>query len=828
MPHQTLNHPVIQRLTNHAKRAFFEAASLAQKIKSPQIEPAHLLYAIYLEKGSVGSNLLKESGITKDAFGHLLKKDSSLSQNESPSLIADNKNIGKIFAQAYNTAKKFNYPYVGTEHLVYAIINSSDKNISEIISKANLTQMNHSLKALFDPNHPSNIPKIFDIPEIIIGRASGKKESSTPFVDKFCININKEIAEKNEIIIGREKEIQRLINILGRKNKNNPVLIGEAGIGKTALVSGLAGRINAGTVPPSLYRKKIMNLDISQLIAGTSFRGEFESRLKEIIKEVTSHKNIILFIDELHTIVGAGNIAGGLDLANILKPALARGELQLIGATTFSEYKKHIEKDAALERRFQPIPLHEPSREEAEEILFGIRKNYEDFHNVTISPEAIRTAVDLSIRYIKNRFLPDKAIDVIDETASHIRSRERVSDNLHEIAKLEEERMVLRAKKEQLVEQEDYSQALELRNAEGKIADKLKILHAKKMAAENPSDRIIITADDIIETVSKISKIPSEKLAQEKSQKIRNIRKTLNSEIIGQKEVIEKITGALFRSQSGIGKPDRPLGSFLFLGPTGVGKTLTAKVLAREFFGSFGNEASSLIRIDMSELMERHSISSLIGSPAGYIGYGEGGRLTEKVRRNPYSVILFDEVEKAHPDVFNILLQILEDGILTDAEGTQVDFKNTIVILTSNIGTSDFANAAKVGFETGNGNYQFDEIKNRTISELEKRMRPELLNRLDHILVFNSLKEKDIQKIVRQELKKLAERISKQHIKLKIEIDVIALIAKKSPSFNQGARLVHKNIQELLENPIAEMIVYNKVKNGRINISVKGEEIKIV
>lgn len=834
MSNQDLNtlsdHPIVQRLTNHAKRAFFEAVSLSRKIKSPETESFHLLYAIYLEKGSVGSNILKETGITKEHFLDFFKKKSDeRARNLSANLPPENKKIGAIFTQAYNVAKKFNYPYVGTEHLVYAIINSPDKNIAEIVSKADLSRINLSIKALFNPDQPSNIPKIFDIPEIVIGRTSDKKDSATPFIDKFCIDINKESAEKNEVIIGREREIQRLINILGRKNKNNPVLVGEAGVGKTALVSGLASRINSGAVPPTLYRKKIMSLDISQLIAGTSFRGEFESRLKEIIKEATLNQNIILFIDELHTIVGAGNVAGGLDLANILKPALARGEIQIIGATTFSEYKKHIEKDTALERRFQPIHLGEPSREETEKILFGIRQNYESFHNVIISDEAVRSAVDLSIRYIKNRFLPDKAIDVIDEAASHIRSRDRVSKDLHEISKLEDTKAGLLAEKERLVEQEEYSQALELRNAEENIDSRLKLLREKKSITENSADEIHITAADIIKTVSKISKVPEEKLSQEKTQKIKNIKKTLNAEIIGQKEVIEKLTSALFRSQSGIGNPDRPLGSFLFLGPTGVGKTLTAKVLAKEFFGSFDNKSdSSLIRIDMSELMERHSISSLIGSPAGYVGYGEGGRLTEKVRRNPYSAILFDEIEKAHPDVFNILLQILEDGILTDAEGTQVNFKNTIIILTSNIGTSDFTNASKVGFTTGGKNQKFDEIKQHTVSELEKRMRPELLNRLDYILVFNPLQEKDIRKIVRQELKKLTDRIYQQNIKLTYENDVIDLITAKSQSPSQGARMVHKNIQEMLESPIAEMIVYDKVKNGKIDISAKKDKISIV
>lgn len=819
-------HPIIQRLTNHAKHALFESARLTQKFSRHEIESTILLYAIYLEKGSVGSNVLREIGLKKDNFENFLKLRSAAEKNACMDEIILGKNISEIFTQAYGAAKKFNYPYVGTEHLVYAIINSSDESLLEIFSNTELANINRSIKSLFSPNEPANIPKIFDIPEIFIGKSAAKKSSDTPFIDRFCINMNKEAVEKEEAVIGREKEIQRLINILGRKNKNNPVLVGEAGVGKTALVSGLAERINSGAVPPSLHKKKIMNLDVSQLIAGTSFRGEFESRLKEIIKEISAHKNIILFIDELHTIIGAGNIAGSLDLANIIKPALARGELQLIGATTFSEYKKYIEKDAALERRFQPIHLNEPTRDETEKILFGIRKNYEKFHDVIITDEAIIAAVDLSIRYIKDRFLPDKSIDVIDETSSYIRSREKLSVELEEISRLEDEKEKLLAEKERLVEQENYKEAIMLREAQGKIEQRLRFLEEKRLSCDR-IDKVRITAQDIIETVSRISKIPVEKLSQEKNQKIKNIKKSLNASIIGQKEAVEKITNVLFRSQSGIGSPDKPLGSFLFLGPTGVGKTLTAKVLAKEFFGSQENGNDSLIRIDMSELMERHSISSLIGSPAGYIGYGEGGRLTEKVRRNPYAVILFDEIEKAHPDIFNILLQILEDGILTDAEGVRVDFKNTVIILTSNIGTSDFTEAAEVGFKTGRRNSRFEEIRKHTVSELEKRMRPELINRLDHILVFNPLGEKEIKKITQKELENLKARISKKSISFSYGKDIIDHIAKKSLAPDQGARLMRKNIQELLENKIAEMIVYDRVVDRKISSIIEKGEIKI-
>jgi ATP-dependent Clp protease ATP-binding subunit ClpC len=568
-----------------------------------------------------------------------------------------------------------------------------------------------------------------------------------------------------------------------------------------------------------------MNLDVAGLIAGTNFRGEFETRLKEILKEASANRQIIIFIDEIHTIVGAGNVPGGLDLANILKPALARGEIQIIGATTLGEYKKYIEKDAALERRFQSVYVKEPSQEESYKILFGIKKNYEQFHNVFLSDEALKLAVDLSVQYIQNRFLPDKAIDIIDETAAFVRSHDRVSDFTREIKELERKQTALFSEKENLVSRENYEQAIKLRGQEKILEEKINFLQKQQARAEK-KHAINITSSDIIDTVSKISGIPVEKLSQAKNQKIKNIQKNLASLIIGQNEAIKKLTHTLLRSQSGISNPDRPLGSFLFLGPTGVGKTLTAKILAQEFFG----DSQSLVRIDMSELMERHSVASLIGSPAGYIGYGEGGNLTEKIRRNPYSVVLFDEIEKAHPDVFNILLQILEDGLLTDAEGLSVSFKNTIVIMTSNIGTEDFARASgQIGFHYAKKNEQvspeIEQIKETVLKELREKMKPELLNRLDYILVFKALDKMAIKKIVELELAKLAKRIFRQGLRLKYDSALVKFISEKSLSKNQGARLIRKNIQELLETPIAEMLVYEKVKNNQLSASIIKKKI---
>lgn len=814
-----------QKLTNHARSALLRASAVARRFGGAKIGGVHLLYSIFLEKGSLGSNILADLGIRKGDFHNFLKDSSSVRDPERQNSPLLSFELKKIFTRAFALAKEFNYPYVGTEHLTYALLEADDKISKKIVTRSKIRKASRSLKAFFDPGNLSGISRMLNLPDLTFTKNKTAPASATPFVDKFCLNINEDAGMKKEVVIGREKEMGRFIDILGRKNKNNPLLVGDPGVGKTALVSGLAQLINSGQVPPALYKKRIMGLDVAQLVAGTSFRGEFEARLKEIIKETAENRDIILFIDEIHNIVGAGNVSGSLDLANILKPALARGELQLIGATTASEYKKHIEKDAALERRFQPIYVQEPDEEEAKKILFGIKTRYEIFHNVSIADEAVNLAVELSARYVQNRFLPDKAIDVIDEAAARARSREKISDFAKRIRELEDRKQKLLKEKEKLVTEENFEKAIHSRSLEKELANKIKILQEKNSRIEKEHP-LGIGVSDIIETVARISGVSAEKLSQEKSIKTKNIKKTLLSRIVGQDEAIEKLSSALLRSQTGVSNPDRPLGSFLFLGPTGAGKTLTAQVLAQEFFGS----GRSLARVDMSELMERHSVASLIGSPAGYVGYGEGGNLTEKIRRNPYSVVLFDEIEKAHPDVFNIMLQILEDGTLTDAEGTSVSFKNTIIILTSNLGTDDFTNAAPVGFEPGKSGEQaekFNRIKDRVLAELQKKMRPELLNRLDYVLVFSALGRQEIQKIAILELDKLRSRLSRNGLELSFGKKLPAFIAEKSLAFSQGARLVRKNIQELVENPIAEMIMRDRVRSGKIAIDIENGKIKL-
>lgn len=856
-----------EKLTNHAKNSVAQAFLLGKKFNHRKIKNIHLFYSIYLEKNSMGSVILRDLGLKKEFFKNYFKKTTS-----NPNLKSSSKKLSsleltsalkKTLARAYVIAKNLNYGYVGTEHLIYALLESKDKdiqnllfkkielkktskktpgltNLDELLKKSRQLQSDFSSQPSFSQDFmktfmdfpsssasvssPSSFPE--DLSDFFLKQDTvSKNKSATPFIDKFCVNINKKAIQQKEIIIGRKNELERTINILGRRNKNNPLLIGHPGVGKTALVFGLAQLINTDQVPPFLLEKTIMSLDIAALVAGTSFRGEFESRLKGIVKEISQNKNLILFIDEIHNIVGTGNVTGSLDLANIIKPALAQGDIRLIGTTTFSEYKKYIEKDSALERRFQPIQIKEPNINETKKILMGIKNHYETFHQVSINPQIVELAVELSQRYVKNRYLPDKAIDVIDEASSQIRSQNKLSDLEIKIKGLKKKQQKLLSEKERLINKEKYEKAIQIRQLEKETTEKIKFLENHQLSTEKEK-QIEIQPRDIFKTVAHISGITEEKLSQEKNGKIKNISQILTKQIIGQKEAVEKITNALLRAQSGIENVDQPLGSFLFMGPTGVGKTLTAKVLAQEFF----SDAGPLIRIDMSEFMERHNVASLIGSPAGYVGYGEGGRLTEKVRRNPYSVVLFDEIEKAHPDIFNLLLQILEDGVLTDAEGLEVNFKNTIIILTTNIGTHDFMNATQIGFENKLSRdvfKKFDAIKEKSLKELGKKIKPELLNRLDYILVFNPLGKNELKKITVLEINKLKQKLKKQHITLTISRAVINFITQKSLAINQGARLIRKNLRELLENPIAKMIVYNEVKDEKIKADIKNGIIEL-
>jgi len=836
---------VEKKLTNHAKNSLAKAFVVAKKRKVAEIESIHFLYSIYLEKGSSGYTIMKDFGIKKEFFAATLPANKEKASSRTKIKPVPSEEFKKVFARAFSLAKELHYSYVGTEHFLCAILASTDEKIKKFLGYIRNEKIEDLPRMIAENNQMFDLGRLFSentasvsspLPDFFPD-PSGKKlsrtqqeGSPTSYLEKFCLNLNEEIKTRAEHVIGREEETRRIISILGRKSKNNPLLIGPPGVGKTALAWKLAELLNSDCVPPFLMGKTIFSLDVAALVAGTGFRGEFEMRLKEIIRELSQNREFILFIDELHNIIGAGNISGSLDLANILKPALGRGDIQIIGATTLREFKKYIEKDSALERRFQPVSIKEPDIEETKKILSGLQKDYESFHGVSISDEAIELSVEMSSRYIRDRFLPDKAIDVLDETAAGIRAEDKISGLTKKIAELEKEKKKIRARKEKHIAEENYETAMHLRDLEKELEEKIGSLKAEDLKSK-PQKAAVITASDIINTISKISGIPVEKLAKTPGQKMKNIAQILSSQIIGQKEAITDITNVILKSQFGLGSPERPLGSFLMLGPSGVGKTHTARILAREFFGS----PKALIRFDMSEFMERHSVSALIGSPAGYIGFGEGGRLTEKIRQNPYSVVLFDEIEKAHPDVFNVLLQILEDGILTDAEGTQVSFRNTIVILTANIGTDEFSLVIPkaLGFKTGQKNDEprpnkIETIRKNVLAELEDRMRPELLNRLDHIIVFNPLTKTDIEKITAREITDLMERLERQGLKLIIKSEVADHIAKYSFNNNQGARLIRKNIGEMIENKIARMMIEEKVKKNKITVSVSKGKLKLI
>ncbi|MFC1608965.1 ATP-dependent Clp protease ATP-binding subunit [Patescibacteria group bacterium] len=835
-----LDSKIFQKFTNHAKKSLEESKEIATYCNAKEVSLEHLLWAIYLEKGSLGSNILKDLKIEIEDFDNITAKNKKITKKQLE--INLSKETKKAIMKALSLAKNLNYPYIGTEHLVYAIIENPNEIVTELISKKTPqpTKKKPSEKQSYEPSddslgHPirmslnkdflSSLSKALNLPEIGFPMKDGASQSQTPSLDYFCTNLNAYAKKSKDPVIGRGKEIERIINTLGRKNKNNPLLIGEPGVGKTAIATGLAHKINSGNIPPALASKKILSLDIALVVAGTSFRGEFEQRLKDIIQEASENENIILFIDEIHSIVGAGNVNGGLDAANILKPVLSRGDIRCIGATTLDEYKKYIEKDPALERRFQPIEVQEPNLEDAKKILKGLKKTYEKYHNVSISNESIEKAVELSHKYIRDRFLPDKAIDILDETSSRIKNQKQPKKFLENIKNLEKELEKVITIKNDLVNNEKYDEALQLRKEEEGVIKEIRDLKKKQKNLEKKS-KIEIHLGDIIETISESTKIPKEKLLSQKTKELKSLSRRLSKAVIGQNEAIEQINNTILRSQVGISNPDRPIGSFLLLGPTGVGKTLTAKKLADELFEG----EKSLVRIDMSEFMERHNISQLIGAPAGYVGYGEGGKLTEKIRRNPYSIILFDEIEKAHPDVFNILLQILEEGTLTDSEGRSVNFKNTLIILTSNLGTEEFTSASKIGFASSNQSEdhdQFEAIKEKVLNNLKQKMKPEILNRLDHVIVFDALKEKDVKKIIKLELDALKKRLLDQKIKLSFSNPVINLIAKKSSSVEKGARMVRKNIQNMIEDRVAKEIVSNLNKDIT-EIALEVEKKKIV
>ncbi len=796
------------KFTNRAEKALELAAELAAEFGHNYIGTEHILYGLVKEGSGVASQVLNLQEVTSEKVAEAIEV---LIGRGDP--IEDETTIGftprskRVIENAFIEARKLGSEFIGTEHLLIGIMREGDSVAVRIMMDLNVNpqKLYNEILKVVNEEESANGPEKSNNSK---GRGS---YNQTPTLNQFGGDLTKCAREgKLDPVIGRKKEIERVIEILSRRTKNNPCLIGEPGVGKTAVVEGLAEKIVAEDVPQMLKNKRVVSLDIASMVAGAKYRGDFEERIKKCLEEVKKAGDVILFIDEVHTIVGAGSAEGAVDAANILKPLLARGEVQVIGATTLNEYRKYIEKDSALERRFSPVTVGEPSQEETVEILKGIRDKYEAHHNVKITDEAIKASVELSTRYINDRFLPDKAIDLIDEAASKVKMRTYTEPD--SLKKLSDKIAQLDKEKEDAIRSQDFEKAASIRDKEKAAKEKLG-KEKEKWESKNTKSITTLTEEDIAEVVSSWTGVPVQKLTQSENEKLKNLEETLHKRVIGQNEAVEAVAKAIRRGRVGLKDPNRPIGSFLFLGPTGVGKTELSKALAESLFG---NE-NAMIRIDMSEYMEPHSVAKLIGSPPGYVGFDEGGQLTEKIRRKPYSVILFDEIEKAHPDVMNMLLQILDDGRLTDSQGRMVNFKNTVVIMTSNIGARLITDKNTLGFTIANNQKEetqkeYEAIKKDVMGELKKEFRPEFINRIDEIIVFHKLNEEDIKQIIDIMLSQVTKRLQEQNMELTIDDSVKELIAKKGIDVNYGARPLKRAIQNLLEDKIAEAILDGKMK----------------
>lgn len=796
--------------TEKANKALNLAIESAEEMRHNYVGTEHILYGLVKEGSGVAATALNECGVTEDALREKLE-----SINGTMSLVELTPDdftprTKRVLRAAVIISSKTGYTYVGTEHLLLAILSESDSYAVAFLEELGVS-VERLAQAVSKGMQGGADDGFVGFENESAPNGSQKGGSA---LDKFGRDLT-QAAKNGEIdpVIGREKEIQRVIQILSRRTKNNPVLIGEPGVGKTAVAEGLALEIAKGNVPEILKDKRVVSLDLTGMVAGAKYRGDFEERIKAAIDEVKKSKNTILFIDELHTIVGAGAAEGSADAANILKPSLARGDFQVIGATTLNEYRKYIEKDAALERRFQPVKVGEPTPEQAVQILKGLRDSYEAHHKVKITDEAINAAVTLSSRYIADRYLPDKAIDLIDEGASKVRLASLTSpDNVKE---LEDEIADYEKEKASAINEQDFERAARLRDEQKELQTKLDDAK-KKWQEQQKGNSGEVTAEDIAKIVSEWTGIPVVQLTKEESERLLNMENVLHERVIGQSEAVTAIAKAIRRGRVGLKDPKRPVGSFIFLGPTGVGKTELCKALAEAMFG----DENAMLRLDMSEYMEKHTVSKLIGSPPGYVGFEEGGQLTEKVRRKPYSVVLFDEIEKAHPDVFNMLLQILEDGRLTDSQGRTVDFKNTIIIMTSNVGARLITEKqSSLGFNSENENAEESEkkdIKELVTGELRKVFRPEFLNRVDDIIVFNKLNKDEIKQIAVKMLKTLENRLDKMNIKISFTDNAISEIADKGFDENYGARPLRRAIQNEIEDPLSEQMLEGKVKDGAV------------
>lgn len=806
--------------TNQAKTAVKYAEKTARRYKHSYIGTEHLLAGLLHEEEGTAGMVLRDMGISEERLMEMIRK--LIAPEESNVLTADRAGYTpratRMLEGAVEEADDLRSEKIGTEHLLLAMLREVDCMGTRLLHTmgVNIRKLQNEVLAAMgeevaNPRDNGN------------ARSRNEAATGTPTLDQYSRDLT-EMARQGVMdpVVGREDEIGRVIQILSRRTKNNPCLIGEPGVGKTAVVEGLAQRITQGLVPEKMKNRRLVVLDLSGMVAGSKYRGEFEERIKKVITEVMEHPGILLFIDELHTIIGAGGAEGALDASNILKPSLSRGEIQIIGATTIEEYRKHIEKDAALERRFQPVTVEEPTQEQAVEILKGLRPYYEKHHGVTITDEALEAAVKMSIRYIADRHLPDKAIDLMDEAASRVQltgitvppQLKEVEQNLHALAE----------KKEEAIREGDFSRARELQEGQKELEESYEKLK-KRQEQRYKNKKMQVTEENIAQIVSSWTKIPVQKLAQKESKRLASLEKELHKRVIGQEEAVEAVAKAIKRGRVGLKDPARPIGSFLFLGPTGVGKTELSKALAETVFGS----EQAMIRVDMSEYMEKHSVSKLIGSPPGYVGYEEGGQLSEKIRRNPYSVILFDEIEKAHPDVFNILLQVLDDGHITDAQGRKVDFKQTCIIMTSNAGAQSIVEPKRLGFSQGEDKKKdYEDMKRGVMEEVRRIFKPEFLNRVDEILVFHMLDKQEIRQIVNILVKKLEKRCKEQlDIELVVRSSVKDYLAENGFDSKYGARPLKRAIQNKLEDRMAEEILDGKIHRGdRVIVSVSKKVIK--
>ncbi|MEG1992019.1 MAG: ATP-dependent Clp protease ATP-binding subunit [Acetivibrio sp.] len=809
---------MFENFTDNALEAINNAKEIAYALSHNYIGTEHLLIGLLTAPG-VAATVLEENGVDKEKLVDLIEQ-----------LIAPQGNVStmeknnyspraqRILQQSTRESIRLKTKKVGTEHILIALIRESDCIAVRLLNTLSINVQKLYVDIMVSTGQDVNTAKN----EYMSSKTRTKGKSMTSTLDQYSRDLTQFAREgRLDPVIGREEEIQRVIQILSRRTKNNPCLIGEPGVGKTAIAEGLASRIVEGNVPDTIKDKRLLTLDLSGMVAGSKYRGEFEERIKRVIAEVISDGNVLLFIDEIHTIIGAGGAEGAIDASNILKPSLARGELQVIGATTREEYRKYIEKDAALERRFQPVVVEEPSEEETLLILKGLRSCYEEHHNVRITDEALEAAVKMSGRYINDRYLPDKAIDLMDEASSKLRLNYYTTSP--KIKELEMENRQLEKDKEEAIKREAFEEAGEIKKKQKKNQIKIRKLREKE-DEERDQRKQVVGENEIADIISSWTKIPLQKIAEEETERLRKLELILHERVVGQEEAVSAVSKAIRRGRVGLKDPKRPIGSFLFLGPTGVGKTELSKALAEAMFGS----EKSMIRVDMSEYMEKHSVSKLIGSPPGYVGYDEGGQLSEKVRRNPYSVILFDEIEKAHPDVFNILLQVLDDGHITDAQGRKVSFKNTVIIMTSNAGAQKIIEPKNLGFASvQNDTADYKKMKDGVMEEVKRLFKPEFINRIDEIIVFHSLTKENIKVIVGIMLKEIIKRCESQmNIKLKATSGVVDYIVSNGYDHKYGARPLRRSIQTNIEDKLAEAVLDGTIKNGdEVSAKMKGKEV---